>query len=227
MPAKILLVEDDKNLGLIIAEHLQMNGFEVRLCVDGVEGWEAFGEDRFDICLLDVMMPRKDGFSLAAEIRLVDEKVPLIFLTAKSLKEDKLAGFKVGCDDYVTKPFSVEELLMRIAAVLRRSQMGPSEKTTVFKIGSYSFDSSKRTLNNETNQYKLTSRESELLRLLCLHQNDTLTRAEALKDIWGDENYFAGRSMDVFVSKLRKYLADDDSIQILNIHGKGFQLNID
>lgn len=227
MPAKVLLVEDDKNLGLIIQEHLQMNGFEVRLCVDGVDGWNAFQAEPFDICLLDVMMPRKDGFSLAAEIRAVDENVPLIFLTAKSLKEDKIAGFKIGCDDYVTKPFSIEELLMRIAAVLRRSRTGPSEKTTVFKIGSYSFDSAKQTLVNDKNEHQLTTRESELLRLLCLRQNDTLTRAEALKDIWGDENYYAGRSMDVFVSKLRKYLADDDSIQILNVHGKGFRLNVD
>ena len=227
MSKRVLLVEDDKNLGLIIQEHLQMNGFEVRLCVDGVEGLEAFGADSYDICLLDVMMPRKDGFTLAAEIRATNEQIPIIFLTAKALKEDKITGFKVGCDDYITKPFSVEELLMRIAAVLRRSQSGPAEKTTVFKIGSYSFDSNKRTLISGQKKQKLTTRESELLRLLCLRQNDLLSRAEALKEIWGDENYFAGRSMDVFVSKLRKYLADDNSIQILNIHGKGFQLNID
>ena len=226
MPARVLLVEDDKNLGLIIQEHLQMNGFEVKLCIDGVDGWEAFQSDRFDICLLDVMMPRKDGFTLAAEIRGVDAQVPLVFLTAKSLKEDKITGFRVGCDDYITKPFSLEELLMRIAAVLRRTQSGPSEKTTIFQIGSYSFDSSKRTLTNSHNEHKLTSREAELLRLLCLKQNALLTRTEALKQIWGDENYFAGRSMDVFVSKLRKYLSDDNRLEIANVHGKGFQLNV-
>lgn len=224
MITRILLVEDDPNLGLIIAEHLQLNGFEARLCVDGVAGLAAFVEGEFDLCLLDIMMPRKDGFTLAGEIRQLDQNVPIIFLTAKALKEDKIKGFKVGCDDYITKPFSVEELLLRIEAVLRRSQPIRSKELTQFKFGCFAFDSAKRQLSGKSSEHRLTSRESELLRLLCLHQNETLQRGLALKEIWGDENYFSGRSMDVFVSKLRKYLAEDDSVQILNIHGQGFRL---
>jgi len=226
MSRKVLLVEDDPNLGLITAEHLQMNGFDVTRCVDGIEGLKAFGAASFDLCLIDVMMPRKDGFTLAAEIRQLNSTVPLIFLTARSLKDDKIKGFKTGCDDYITKPFSVEELLLRIQAVLRRTQSTLPEETTRFELASYSFDSAKRVLKSGKQEFRLTPRESDLLRLFCLHQNQVLSRTDALEKLWGEENYFSGRSMDVFVSKLRKYLADDDRIEISNIHGKGFRLTI-
>lgn len=222
---RVLLLEDDANLGLVIQEHLQLQGYAVTLCGDGVEGTEAFGNDKFDLCLVDVMMPNKDGFTFAVEVRVVDQQIPLIFLTAKALKEDKIKGFKVGCDDYITKPFSIEELTLRIEAVLRRSH-GQTKSTTlgVYEIGKYAFDANRQTLTIGKEQRKLTPRESELLRLLCEKSNQTVTREEALNSIWNDDSYFAGRSMDVFVSKLRKYLKDDSSIEILSVHGKGFRL---
>ncbi len=224
----VLLLEDDPNLGLIIQEHLHLNGFEVTLCQDGEEGMVAFRTGDFDLCLVDVMMPKRDGFSFAAEVRRSDQDTPLIFLTAKSLKEDKVQGFKIGCDDYITKPFSVEELLLRIRAVLRRYRgQTPGTMPTEFEIGRFRFDFTRQTLTTDDRQTKLTPKESELLRLLCLNINRTLTREVALKEIWGDENYFSGRSMDVFVSKLRKYLKDDPKVAIMGIHGKGFRLVID
>jgi DNA-binding response OmpR family regulator len=223
--AKILLLEDDHNLGLIIAEHLRLNDFEVDLCKDGKAGLVKYAETAYDLCLVDIMMPKMDGFTFAAEVRKRDDAIPLIFLTAKSLQEDKIKGFKLGCDDYITKPFSVEELLLRIQAVLKRSRKAVKEAGRhMFNIGEYSFDSEKRILNSPANEYKLTSKEAELLRLLCLHINEVLDRGEALKQIWGDEGYFNSRSMDVFLTKLRKYLKDDSNISIVNIHGKGFKL---
>lgn len=223
---KILLLEDDANLGLVLQEHLQLQGFDVVLCVDGKEGMVAFDNDRFDLCLVDIMMPRKDGFTFVKEIRERDQQTPVIFLTAKSLKEDRIEGFKIGCDDYVTKPFSVEELLLRIQAVLKRSRSGEVVSTgpVVFEIGEYSFDSNSQILKRGNKQQRLTPKESELLRLLCLRMNRTLERAEALREIWGNENYFAGRSMDVFISKLRKYLKNDKRVEIMGIHGRGFRL---
>jgi two-component system OmpR family response regulator len=173
------------------------------------------------------MMPRKDGFTFAREVRAADRNMPLIFLTAKSLKDDKIKGFEIGCDDYITKPFSMEELLLRIQAVLRRSKGQTGGETAVeFRIGSYVFDSHRQILSRGDVQQKLTSRESELLRLLCLHMNDTLERNQALREIWGNETYFSGRSMDVFISKLRKYLKDDQRVEIMSIHGKGFRLMV-
>jgi len=223
---RILLLEDDPNLGQIVQEHLQMQGFDVTLCVDGEDGMQAFTHDRFDLCLIDIMMPRKDGFTFAREVRQHDQQTPLIFLTAKSLKEDRIEGFRIGCDDYITKPFSVEELILRIQAVLRRTvaSQATEPETTVFEIGAFHFDSNRHILRHGANEHKLTSKESDLLRLLCLHMNQTLTRDEALREIWGDENYFAGRSMDVFISRLRKYLRADKRVEIMGIHGKGFRL---
>ncbi len=224
---KVLLLEDDPNLGLILQEHLQLNGFEVRLCVNGEEGTEEFFKGGYSLCLVDVMMPRKDGFSFAREVREVDSAIPLIFLTAKSLKDDKIEGFRIGCDDYVTKPFSMEELMLRIQAVLKRSQRAvEEEKPTCFEIGSYAFDSRRQILSREGVDQKLTPKESELLCLLCLYMNDTLERSVALREIWGSDSYFSGRSMDVFISKLRKYLKADQRVEIMSIHGRGFRLMV-
>jgi two-component system, OmpR family, response regulator VicR len=225
-PPRILLLEDDPNLGTIVHEHLTMHGYEVTLITNGEDGLTVWHSQTFDLCLVDIMMPRRDGFSFAREVRKTDANLPLIFLTAKSLKEDKIEGFTIGCDDYLTKPFSVEELLLRISAVLRRSRGGPAkpDEQTLFQIGKYKFDSRRQLLTYGRTQYKLTPKESDLLRLLCLHMNDTLDRDTALREIWQSDSYFSGRSMDVFVSKLRKYFKDDKRIEILTIHGKGFRL---
>ena len=222
----VLLLEDDANLGLILQEHLQMKGYRVSLCVNGEQGLRAFYDGTFDICLVDVMMPKKDGFAFAREVRKIDRETPLIFLTAKSLKEDKIMGFTLGCDDYITKPFSIEELILRIQAVLKRT--GKSESTdedpTEFTIGRFAFDSRRQTLEIDGDKRKLTPKETELLQLLCLHMNHTLPRETALRRIWGDDSYFSGRSMDVFISKLRKYLKADPKVEIMGIHGQGFRL---
>jgi len=227
--AKILLLEDDPNLGALLKEHLLMREFEVTLCVNGVDGLAAFNSRKYDLCLVDIMMPKMDGFTFTREVRKGDQSIPIVFLTAKSLQEDKIEGFKIGCDDYVTKPFSMEELLLRIHAVLKRSKGG--ENITVsqssFKIGNYSFDYGKQILENSQGRIKLTPRESELLRLLCIHKGQTLEREKALREIWGNTSYFSGRSMDVFISRLRKYFKDDDKIEIMGIHGKGFRLMVD
>ncbi len=223
---RILLIEDDPNLGAIIRDHLTLNGFDVSLQINGEDGLAAYRQSRFDLCLVDVMLPKLDGFSFAKQVRTTDANTPIIFLTAKSLKEDKIEGFNIGCDDYLTKPFSVEELLLRIQAVLRRTR-GLSAKTgeqTTFEIGKYSFDSRRQILQHGRTQYKLTAKETDLLRLLCLHMNSTLDREVALREVWQSDSYFSGRSMDVFVSKLRKYFKDDKRIEILTIHGKGFRL---
>jgi DNA-binding response OmpR family regulator len=224
----VLLLEDDRNLGMIVQEHLQMNGFDVTLCTNGEDGLARFIRERFAICLVDIMMPKMDGFAFAREVRRRNKDIPLIFLTAKSLREDKIEGFRIGCDDYVTKPFSVEELLLRIQAVLRRAGGGSAEDArTSFEIGSYSFDSVTRALRHHRQERRLTPKESEVLRLLCLHLNQTLERNLALREIWGDESYFSARSMDVFISKLRKYLKDDRHVEISSIHGIGFRLTVD
>ncbi len=223
---RVLLLEDDPNLGFILQEHLQMQGFEVQLCVNGEEGLSAYQSGKFDLCLVDVMMPKLDGFTFARKVRERDQNVPLIFLTAKSLKEDKIEGFKIGCDDYLTKPFSMEELMLRITAVLRRSKVAspPADLPVMFEIGKFTFDYNRQLLLKDGEHFKLTPKEADLLRLLCIHKNQTLEREVALREIWGDESYFSGRSMDVFISKLRKYLREDDSIEIMGIHGKGFRL---
>ncbi len=225
---RILLVEDDPSLGPLLQEYLEAKGFETKLAEDGKKGSDIFFKGSFDLLLLDVMMPVKDGLSLAKEIRVVDKNVPIIFLTAKSMKEDTIDGFNAGADDYITKPFSMEELMARLTAVLRRTnKVRAAEGGDVnFRIGAYQFNSEKQILQNNGVEQKLTTKESQLLRLLCVHQNDVLDRTFALKTIWHDDNYFNGRSMDVYIAKLRKYLKDDIKVEIINIHGKGFKLLI-
>ena len=223
---KILLVEDDQSLGPLLQEYLEAKGFETKLAEDGQKGSELFFKGTYDLLLLDVMMPVKDGITLAKEIRLSDKHTPIIFLTAKSMKEDTIDGFNAGADDYMTKPFSMEELLARVNAVLRRSSKVRStdSEEVNFKVGNYNFNSEKQILQLNANEQKLTTKESQLLRLLCVHKNDVLDRSFALKSIWQDDNYFNGRSMDVYIAKLRKYLKDDSKVEIINIHGKGFKL---
>ena len=228
---RILLVEDDENFGDVLRSYLEMHDYDVTLATDGEKGLRAFKPDAFDICIFDVMMPRKDGFTLAKDIRERDEQVPIIFLTAKNLKEDVLQGFRAGADDYITKPFVSEELLMRIRAILKRSQPQPDPEDGVreFDIGRFHYDSVLRELTFDRgkpteNLDKLSPKEAELLRLFALRKNDVLTRKEALTKIWGEDNYFTARSMDVFVTKLRKYLRPDENLEIVNIHGNGFRL---
>lgn len=226
---RILLVEDDPNLGLLLQDHLQLKGkFEVVLCADGDEGLKAFTKQSFDLCILDVMMPKKDGFTLGKDIRKMNEHVPIIFATAKTMLEDKSAAYELGGDDYITKPFRIEELMLRINALLKRSSTKENKEEEVvqsqFKIGNYNFDYTMQLISYKGQQQKLSTKEAELLRLLCLKKNAVLTREEALLNIWHDDNYFNGRSMDVFLSKLRKYLKEDPKVEIINVHGKGYKL---
>ncbi len=223
---RLLLCEDDHNLGVLLAQYLRAKDFEVEHCTDGVQGWEAYRKGKFDLLLLDVMMPDKDGFTLAREIREKDEQTPIIFLTAKNLRPDVAKGFDSGADDYITKPFSMEELLLRIQAVLRRAwgQAPAQERRTDFTLGKYTFDARRQLLTGPGGERNLTTKENELLHLLCEHGNQLLERPVALKRVWGESNYFNGRSMDVYIAKLRKYLADDPDVIVANVHGKGFRL---
>ncbi len=223
---RILVLEDDVNLGVLLKEHLQMQDYDVTLRTNGEEGLKTYCGDLFDLCLVDVMMPQMDGFNFVREVRKKNQEIPIIFLTAKSLTEDRIEGFKIGCDDYLTKPFSMEELFLRIKAVLRRSvgDAGGDDTPVIYEIGKYTFDYKRQTLEGRSRKHRLTSKESELLRLLCLHMNRTLEREKALREIWGTTSYFSGRSMDVYISKLRKYLKDDRNVEIVSIHGKGFRL---
>lgn len=227
----ILLVEDDENFGDVLRSYLEMHDYDVTLATDGEAGLRAFKPDTFDICIFDVMMPRKDGFTLAKDIRERDTQVPIIFLTAKNLKEDVLQGFRAGADDYMTKPFVSEELLMRIQAILKRTQpqAEPDDGVREFNIGRFHFEYALRELTFDKGKptekmEKLSPKEAELLRLFAIRKNDVLTRKEALTKIWGEDNYFTARSMDVFVTKLRKYLKADENLEIVNIHGNGFRL---
>lgn len=221
---KVLLCEDDENLGMLLREYLQAKGYDTELYGDGEAGYKAFMKEKFDICVFDVMMPRKDGFTLAKEIRQTNQDVPIIFLTAKTLKEDILEGFKIGADDYLTKPFSMEELTFRMEAILRRVKGKKTRDRTLYRIGSFTFDTQKQILSREGESVKLTTKESELLGLLCAHANEILQRDYALKTIWIDDNYFNARSMDVYITKLRKHLKADENVEIINIHGKGYKL---
>ena len=221
---RILLCEDDENLGMLLREYLQAKGYYAELCPYGDAGYKAFLKGKFDICVFDVMMPIKDGFTLAQEIRQANAQIPIIFLTAKTMKEDILEGFKIGADDYITKPFSMEELTFRIEAILRRVRGKRNKEANQYKLGRFSFDTQKQILAIGDKQTKLTTKESELLGLLCAHANEILQRDFALKTIWIDDNYFNARSMDVYITKLRKHLKDDPSIEIINIHGKGYKL---
>lgn len=220
---KILLAEDDENLGGLLSEYLQAKGYDTTLTANGEEAYSAFLAGKYDICIFDVMMPKKDGFTLAREIRMVNTEVPIVFLTAKTMKDDILQGFKAGADDYLTKPFSMEELLLRIEAILRRTS-GNSNVQETYVLGQYVFDTQKQQLTLGDETIKLTTKESELLKLLCANANKVLERNLALKTIWVDDNYFNARSMDVYITKLRKHLKDDPSVEIINVHGKGYKL---
>ncbi len=221
---RVMLAEDDENLGLLLREYLIAKGYETDLFPDGDAAYKGFRKNQYDLCILDVMMPKKDGFTLAMDIRMLNTDIPIIFLTAKTLKDDVIEGFKIGADDYMTKPFSMEELLFRIEAILRRT-VGEGDTTqSVFKLGKYIFDSRKQTLSDGKEQTKLTTKEAELLRLLCVNANKVLERNFALKTIWVDDNYFNARSMDVYITKLRKHLKDEENIEIINVHGKGYKL---
>jgi DNA-binding response OmpR family regulator len=225
----ILVVEDDENLGRMLTDYLKVKGYDVTLAVDGEEGFKAFIDKEFDICLLDVMMPKKDGFTLAKEIRALKKHTPIIFLTAKTMEEDIKEGFMSGADDYISKPFSMEVLLMRIHAILRRVNNADEELKArkEFKIKDFTFYPEKRLIINGGLEKKLTSKENELLKLLCMYVGEIVDRNDALNMIWGDDNYFNSRSMDVYVTKLRKIFKEEPNIQILNSHGKGFKLLID
>lgn len=221
---KILLAEDDVNLGSLLKNYLNAKDYSTTLCINGSEAFEAFTTGTYNMCILDIMMPEMDGLTLAREIRLTDPVIPIIFLTAKNLQEDIIEGFKSGADDYITKPFSMEELLLRIEAVLRRTTSSPNRKDDNYIIGDYTFDPLKQILMYKGAPVKLTTKESELLELLCKLGNQILERNYALKTIWIDDNYFNARSMDVYITRLRKYLRKDPSVKILNIHGKGYKL---
>jgi len=223
---RLLLAEDDRNLGNILKNYLDVKGYATTLCLNGQEAVEAIMRRDFDLCILDIMMPVKDGFTAAAEIRALNKKVPIIFLTAKSLQEDKLKGFETGADDYITKPFSMEELLLRMQAILRRTEESLKHPAVdhVFQIGSYLFDYNRQTLIRAGREQKLTSKEAGLLRLLCTHANKVLDRHTTLREIWNADSYFNARSMDVYIVKLRKYLKDDPDVELLNVHGVGFKL---
>ena len=222
---KLLLAEDDENLGLLLREYLVAKGYDANLFPDGNAAYKGFTKEHYDICILDIMMPQKDGFTLAKDIRIINPDIPIIFLTAKNLKEDVIEGFKLGADDYITKPFSMEELIFRIEAILRRtSQDSQSDLQYVFTLGRYTFDTHKQTLSERDNVVKLTTKESDLLKLLCQNANKILERNYALKSIWIDDNYFNARSMDVYITKLRKHLKDEPTVEIINVHGKGYKL---
>jgi two-component system OmpR family response regulator len=226
MAERILLVEDEKNFGSVLKDYLSMNGFLVDLCEDGEQGLKTFKEAKYDLCIVDVMMPKKDGFTLGSEIKSLDKTIPIIFLTARSMKEDVIKGYKLGADDYITKPFDSEVLLFKIKAVLNRNAYANHEND-LHEIGTFSFNAKMRSLKTQNGkEVKLSPKESALLNLLCQHKNDVLLREKALKQIWNEDNYFTARSMDVYIVKLRKYLASDANIQINNLHGNGYSLLI-
>lgn len=226
--ARILLAEDDPNLSMVLQDYLEMLGYKTLLTSNGEEGLEAFQKGGFDMCILDVMMPKMDGFSLAEKIRKTDQAIPIIFLTAKSLKEDRIKGFQTGCDDYITKPFSTEELSLRIEAILRRcntnNPSGEKDLKEIYSLGSYRFDCANMVLKNGNSKRTLTRKETALLSILAKNANQLVPREDILTEVWGNDDYFLGRSMDVFIAKLRKYLKDDPDISITNVHGAGFKL---
>lgn len=225
-PHKLLVVEDDPNLGTLLVEYLRAKGYQADLRTDGQQGKAAYDQGGYDLLVLDVMMPLKDGFTLAREIRQRDDTTPIMFLSAKAMKQDTIMGFQSGADDYMTKPFSMEELLLRVSAVLRRSK-GVEPKAPEpeeYVLGAMRFQPRKQILHTPGGDRKLTTKENELLRLLCMNRNEVLDRSAALTAVWGDDSYFNGRSMDVYIAKLRKYLREDPSVEIINVHGKGFRL---
>lgn len=223
--ATVLLVEDDFNLGIVIQDLLRLEGYTVHLARDGKEGLQCFNASRYDLCLLDVMLPHKDGFTLAQDIRKVNSEIPIVFLTAKGMPEDRVQGLRTGADDYITKPFENEELLLRIRAILRRTGVGATQESkNDYSIGNYTYDPSAYMLCIGDKCQKLTRKEADLLKLLCEHKNKVIERDLIANMIWGDDSYFVGRSMDVFITRLRKHLADDPTVSIENVHGVGFCL---
>ncbi|QHN64706.1 response regulator transcription factor [Bergeyella cardium] len=224
MNNRILLVEDDQSFGVVLRDYLMMNDFDVNLATDGEQGLKEFTEKDYDLCLFDVMMPKKDGFSLAEDIKKMDKTTPIIFLTAKNMREDILKGYQIGADDYITKPFDTELLLYKIKAMLQRSAAVETEEQEQFKFSNIYFDSMMRHLRVHDEEHKLSPKENELLKLLCIHRNDFMPRELALRKIWKKENYFTARSMDVYIAKLRKYLRPDEGLEIINVHGEGFRL---
>ena len=227
MKIKILLVEDDTSLGFIISDQLKSDGYSVTLCTDGAEGFKRFNDEQFHMCIFDVMMPKKDGFSLARDVRKIDKEIPILFLTAKSMTEDKVEGFKAGGDDYLTKPFSVEELQVRVIALLKRVDIHvESDEEMILEIGAYKFDTENYTLIHTNFEKSLTRKEAQILKMLYKFKNQVVARDVILNAVWGQDDYFVGRSLDVFITKLRKYLKEDPAISISNIHGIGFKLEI-
>ncbi|WP_300659674.1 response regulator transcription factor [Fluviicola sp.] len=224
--AKILLVEDDANLGFVISDQLKSEGYQVVLCTNGMDGHMRFSEDEFHLCIFDVMMPKKDGFTLAREIRTMNQHIPILFLTAKAMTEDKIAGFNAGGDDYLTKPFSFDELSVRVKALLKRVNIQDEPEQKVVEIGSYVFDTENFTLKHPEFEKTLTKKEAMVLKILCKFKNAVVPRENILTAVWGQDDYFAGRSMDVFITKLRKYFSMDEKISISNIHGIGFKLEV-
>ncbi len=226
MKLKILLAEDDTSLGFVISDQLREEGYHVTLCSNGAEAFKRFNEEKYHMCIFDVMMPKKDGFTLAREVRNIDKDIPIIFLTAKSMTEDKVEGFKSGADDYMTKPFSFEELALRISAMLKRTNpQSREEESSVYQLGKYRFDTDNYTLVcGDLFSKTLTKKEANILKILAKFQNQVVNRDVLLNAVWGQDDYFVGRSLDVFITKLRKYLASDPDIQIQNIHGIGFKL---
>ena len=228
MKIKILLAEDDSSLGFMISDQLKSDGYQVALCRDGAEAYKKFNDETFHLCIFDVMMPKKDGFSLAKDVRKLNSDIPILFLSAKSMMEDKVEGFKSGGDDYLTKPFGVEELQLRVKALLKRVnvQVETTEIETIVHLGTYEFDSENYTLKSTNFNKSLTKKEAQILKVLLKFKNQVVPRETVLNAVWGQDDYFVGRSLDVFITKLRKYFQEDESIQILNIHGVGFKLEI-
>jgi DNA-binding response OmpR family regulator len=222
---KILMAEDDTNLAFVVKDNLEINGFTVTLASDGESALAEFSKAKYDLCILDVMLPKKDGFTLSEDIRKKDQQVPLLFLTAKGMKEDRIKGFKSGADDYITKPFSIEELLLRIEVFLKRSRT-QNLNHSLFEIASYTFNYHNLSLTRAGKSVSLTQKEADVLRLFCLHKDSLLKREEILNTVWGNDDYFTGRSLDVFITKIRKYLKEDKSIIIQNVHGVGFKMQI-
>jgi len=226
MKAKLLYVEDDETLSFVTQDNLELQGYEIGHADNGREALSMWHKDKYDLCVLDVMLPEMDGFTVAQEIRKYDQDVPIIFLTAKSMKEDKIHGLKLGGDDYITKPFSIEELILKIEIFLRRNKINAAPKVTQFQLGDYQFDYSNLILSNQDNNKTLTQKEADLLKFFASNQNQLVKRSDILETIWGEDDYFMGRSLDVFISRLRKYLKADEKLKIENVHGVGFKFKV-
>lgn len=227
MKAHLLYVEDDVSLSFVTRDNLELQGYQITLCMDGRSALEVARQKKFDLCILDVMLPEMDGFTLASEIRQFDPEIPIIFLTAKSLKEDKIKGLKLGGDDYITKPFSIEELILKVEVFLKRRNVVAPESVSMYRFSNFEFDYPNLTLRENGHNDTLTQREADLLKLFLDHPNQVIKRSEILEKLWGEDDYFLGRSLDVFISRLRKYLKNDENLKIENIHGVGFRFKLE